>query len=164
MTLLGQFQVVLVFLLIGIGMIVAPMVLLSVLRPQKPDPIKAQAYECGMDPVGEAQVCFDMRFYTDALVFLIFEVETVFLFPWARVFREDGWGGIALFEGLVFVGILFLGLVYVWAKGDLDWVKTTSGNLGVRRVAGEVPAYESAESRPPAPSRPLAHSAPGGES
>jgi hypothetical protein len=102
-----------------------------------------------------------MRFYTDALVFLVFEVETVFLFPWARVFSEEGWGGIALFEGLVFVGILFLGLVYVWAKGDLDWVKTTSGNVGVERVAGRVPLYE--DSMPVPSPRPLVGSTPGGE-
>ncbi len=124
MTMLEQFQVVLVFLLIGIGMIVVPMVFLTVLRPKKPDPQKAIPYECGLEPVGDAQVCFDMRFYTDALIFIVFEVETVFLFPWATVFRESEWTGIALFEGMVFIGILFLGLIYVWSKGDIDWVKS----------------------------------------
>jgi len=80
-----------------------------------------------MDPVRDGQVRFDMRFYTIALGFVIFDVEIAFLFPWARVFREfvsQGNGGIALFEGLVFIVILFFGLIYVWVKGDLEWVKT----------------------------------------
>ena len=105
MNLIEQFQVVLVFLLVGVGMIVGPMIGLVVLRPHKPTPEKLMPYECGRDPIGDAQVCFDMRFYTDALIFLVFEVETVFLFPWARVFNDMG--AIALFEGLVFIVILF---------------------------------------------------------
>ena len=120
MTLIEHFQVVLIFLLVGLGMILVPMVALALLRPNKPSPAKLMPYECGLDPIGEAQVCFDMRFYTDALIFLVFEVETVFLFPWVRVFNEMG--AIALVEGLIFIVILFLGLAYVWAKGDLDWV------------------------------------------
>jgi len=145
MTLIEQFQVVLVFFLIAVGMIVVPMVLLRVIRPHKPSPEKLTPYECGMDPIGDAQVCFDMRFYTDALIFLIFEVETVFLFPWALVFKEPGWTAIALFEGLVFVGILFLGLIYVWAKGDIDWVKSLAGNRDVRRDPGIPPSFEPEE-------------------
>ena len=72
---------------IGIGMIVVPLVALVVLRPNKPSKAKSIPYECGMDPIGDAQVCFDMRFYTMALIFIIFEVEAVFLFPWAVIFR-----------------------------------------------------------------------------
>ena len=143
MTLIEQFQVVLIFLIIGVGMIVAPMILLTILRPHKPKEAKGIVYECGMDPIGDAQVCFDMRFYTDALIFLIFEVETVFLFPWARVFRQPEWTGIALFEGLVFVGILFLGLIYVWAKGDIDWVKSVASSRDMVREHG-VPPYRAA--------------------
>ncbi len=141
MTLIDQFQVVLVFLLIGVAMIVAPMIGLAILRPHKPSAVKAMPYECGKEAVGGAQVCFDMRFYTDALVFLIFEVETVFLFPWARVFKQEGWTGIALYEGLIFVAVLFLGLIYVWAKGDLDWVKSTVGTKGTHREEGVEPFY-----------------------
>ncbi len=139
MSVLDQIQVIVVFLLVGVGMIAAPMLLLRFLRPFKPDPIKAMPYECGKDPIGEAQVCFDMRFYTDALIFLIFEVEVVFLFPWARVFKQPELKGVALAEGLIFIFILFLGLVYVWAKGDIDWVKSVSATGDVRRVRGEVP-------------------------
>lgn len=137
MSLIDQFQVVLVFLLTGVAMIVVPLGALTFLRPRKPSVAKLMAYECGSDPVGDAQVCFDMRFYTDALIFLVFEVETVFLFPWARVFNDMG--AIALFEGLIFVLILFLGLIYVWAKGDIDWVKSTTSSAGTFRKEGLVP-------------------------
>jgi NADH-quinone oxidoreductase subunit A len=91
------------------------------------------AYECAEDPVGEAQIRFDMRFYTAALIFIVFDVEVAFMFPWAYVFSSFPDRGLALWEGLVFMGILFLGLVYVWAKGDIDWVKTFNKR---RRVQG----------------------------
>lgn len=155
MTFPEQYQAVLIFFLVGAGMIVAPMVLLTFLRPSRPDPIKAMPYECGMDPIGDAQVCFDMRFYTDALIFLVFEVEVVLLFPWARVFQHTDQQGVALIAGLIFILTLFLGLVDVWAKGDIEWVKSLAGNQNVRRkegVAPGVPAFEEpgTPSRPPA--------------
>jgi NADH-quinone oxidoreductase subunit A len=124
---LFQYQVVLVFLLVGLAMIAGPMLLLAAVRPSKPTAEKLLPYECGKDPIGDTRIRFDMRFYTTALIFIIFDVELAFLFPWARVFNDPAFRGIALVEGLVFVGILFLGLVYVWAKGDLDWVKTFGG-------------------------------------
>ena len=121
-----HYQAVLVFLLIGFLGVVGGMWVLGLVRPRKPDPEKLTTYECGMDPVGDGQVRFDMRFYTIALVFIVFDVEIAFLFPWARVYRAfiaEGNGGLALFEGLFFIVVLFIGLVYVWAKGDLEWVK-----------------------------------------
>ena len=130
---LFQYQVVLVFLLVGIAMIAGPMLLLAIVRPNRPTREKLLPYECGKDPIGDTRIRFDMRFYTTALIFIIFDVEIAFLFPWARVFKEPAFRGIALVEGLVFVGILFLGLVYVWAKGDLDWVKTFRGQQGTPR-------------------------------
>jgi NADH-quinone oxidoreductase subunit A len=150
MTFPEQYQTVLIFFLVGIGMIVAPMVLLAFLRPSRPDPIKAMPYECGMDPIGDAQVCFDMRFYTDALIFLVFEVEVVLLFPWARVFQHTPHQGVALIAGLIFILTLFLGLVDVWAKGDIEWVKSLAGTQNVRReegVAPGVPAFEEPGTR-----------------
>jgi len=150
MTLLDQYQAVLIFLLVGVVMVVAPMVMLALLRPRKPLLEKAIPYECGKDPVGEAQVCFDLRFYTDALIFVIFDVEAAFMFPWAKVYRsfgERGLSGFALVEGAIFAGILFLGLVYVWAKGDIDWVKSLNRQRGVIRQEGVAPA-------PPAGPRP----------
>lgn len=142
MSLIEHYQAVLIFLLIGLAMVVSPMFLLALLRPRKPLAAKSVPYECGMDPVGDAQVCFDLRFYTDALIFVIFEVEAVFMFPWAKVYRSfasEGLSGFALTEGLVFVGVLALGLVYVWAKGDIDWVKVLAGDRGVVRREGVAP-------------------------
>ena len=104
------------------------------LRPANPDPIKESIYECGEPAIGSAWVRFDMRFYTVALVFLIFEVEAAVMFPWAVVFRRlrdsgnaggSGNGLFVFWEIIVFIAILAVGLVYVWRKGDLDWVKST---------------------------------------
>jgi NADH-quinone oxidoreductase subunit A len=78
-------------------------------------------YECGEVPLGDTRVRFNIRFYVVALIFLIFDVEVVFLFPWATVFKNLGW--FAFFEMLVFLLILFVGYAYVWRKGDLDWDK-----------------------------------------
>jgi NADH-quinone oxidoreductase subunit A len=83
-------------------------------------------YECGEPAMGRAWVNFNIRFYLVALIFIIFEVEIAFIFPVAAVFRgwiESGQGIFAFIEILLFIGILFLGLIYAWAKGDLEWVK-----------------------------------------
>ena len=109
------------FLLAGVLFAYANILIFSLFRPHKPNPMKLSTYECGAEAIGSSWVRFDMRFYTVALIFVIFDVELAFLFPWAVVFKEMP--TIALVEGVVFIGILFLGLVYVWAKGDLDWVK-----------------------------------------
>jgi NADH-quinone oxidoreductase subunit A len=100
------------------------------LSPNKPNPEKLTSYECGEEPTGSAWLPFNSRFYVIALVFLLFEVEMVFIFPLAIVFGnhdiiklEPRWGTLALIEMFVFLGILFLGLIYVWVKGDLDWIK-----------------------------------------
>ncbi len=107
-------------------------VLVRLLSPKVHEPMKSSTYECGEPPVGDAWVRFDMRFYTMALIFLIFEVEAVFLFPWAAVYNDlmkimagqpAAW--FPFIEVFLFVLILALGLVYVWRKGDMDWVKTT---------------------------------------
>lgn len=93
------------------------------------DPAKEETYECGEPAVGSSWVRFDIRFYTVALIFLVFDVEVTFLYPWALVFkalREAGLGVFLVAELLVFLGILGVGLVYCWAKGDLDWVKSVS--------------------------------------
>jgi NADH-quinone oxidoreductase subunit A len=126
-----HYQSVMVFLLVGFFAVVGGMMVLSLIRPKKNTPEKLLTYECGKDPIGDGQIRFDMRFYTIALVFVVFDVEIAFLFPWARVFKDfvnEGNGGIALFEGLVFIVILFVGLIYVWAKGDLEWVKSFRSN------------------------------------
>jgi len=122
---------VLVFLLVGIGFVFVNMALGSLVRPKRSSPEGLSPYECGEDPIGDAWVRFDIRYYTVALVFIVFDVEIAFLFPWAAVlksaFADARIGGMAFVEGVLFVGILFLGLAYVWAKGDLDWVKSFTG-------------------------------------
>ena len=92
----------------------------ALLRPRKPTPIKLMAYECGNDPVrlphGER---FSVKFYVVAMLFIIFDIETIFLFPWAVSFRQLGMFG--LIEMAVFIGLVFVAYVYVWKKGGLDW-------------------------------------------
>lgn len=129
---LYQYATVLIGLVFGAFFVVLNINIVGrLLAPRVSDPEKTTTYECGEPAVGSAWVRFDMRFYTMALVFLIFEVETVFLFPWAAVFkrlRDMGGadhGGFALLEVLIFILVLGVGFIYVWGKGDLDWVKST---------------------------------------
>lgn len=126
----GEYGVALLFLVGGILFCVGGLILNKLLSPNRPNPEKLSTYECGEDPVGNARIQLNSRFYVAALIFLIFDVEIVFLFPWATVFADVGliqtapaWGWFALVEAFIFAGILLLGLAYVWAKGDLDWIK-----------------------------------------
>jgi NADH-quinone oxidoreductase subunit A len=98
--------------------------------PNNPNPEKLTSYECGEEVVGSAWVPFNSRFYVIALIFLLFDVEMVFILPWATVFGsheaakiDNRWGWLSLTEMFIFLGILILGLAYVWVKGDLDWIK-----------------------------------------
>jgi NADH-quinone oxidoreductase subunit A len=100
------------------------------IAPSKPNPEKLTSYECGEEPTGSAWLPFNSRFYVIALVFLLFDVEMIFIFPWAIVFGsheissvDPRWGALSLTEMFIFLGVLFLGLAYVWAKGDLNWIK-----------------------------------------
>ncbi|MDB5134439.1 MAG: NADH-quinone oxidoreductase subunit [Mucilaginibacter sp.] len=102
-----------------------------ILAPNNPNPEKLTSYECGEDPVGSAWIPFNTRFYVIALIFLLFDVEMVFILPWATVFGnhdisnfDKRWGWLSLTEMFIFLGILILGLVYVWVKGDLNWIKS----------------------------------------
>jgi NADH:ubiquinone oxidoreductase subunit 3 (subunit A) len=108
------------FLVIGTFIPVSALVASWAVSPKKPNPIKQSTYECGMETVGENWVQFKAQYYIFALVFLVFDVETVFLFPWAVSL-----GKLSLFaviEGIVFILILLAGLVYAWRKGMLEWV------------------------------------------
>ena len=107
------------FLVIGALVPTAAIVTSSILSPKKPNHIKQSTYECGMETVGENWVQFKAQYYVFALVFLVFDVETVFLFPWAVSL-----GKLALYaviEGIVFILILVSGLVFAWRKGMLEW-------------------------------------------
>jgi NADH-quinone oxidoreductase subunit A len=134
---LFQFANVLVFFILAVLFVAGMLLLGSFLRPQNPEPLKLTSYECGEPPVGNAWMNFNIRFYLVALIFVIFDVEIAFIYPVTVVFRDwvlKGNGLFALAEILVFLGILFVGLVYVWAKGDLQWLK----RVPVKTEAGSV--------------------------
>jgi NADH-quinone oxidoreductase subunit A len=118
----AAFGVVFIFLVLGVMIGVVALTLSSFLRPKHPTALKQQIYECGETPVGTPWMQFNNRFYTVALVFILFDVEVVFLYPWAVVFKELGF--FAWLEMAVFVLILAAGLAYAWVKGDLEWVRS----------------------------------------
>ncbi|MDE3058233.1 MAG: NADH-quinone oxidoreductase subunit A [Bacteroidota bacterium] len=118
---LTDFGRILIFLLIGVIFTAGGLIASWLLRPRRPYPEKLSTYECGEEPVGGSWVRLNVRFYVVALIFLIFDVEVVVLFPWAVVFKNSGM--LAFLEMAVFLAILAVGFVYVWVKGDLDWDK-----------------------------------------
>ncbi|MEI7585157.1 NADH-quinone oxidoreductase subunit A [Runella sp.] len=128
---LSDFGTILLFIIAAIVLIVGMLALAKLIRPSRPNEEKLSTYESGEDPIGNANIQFNVRFYVVAIVFLLFEVELIFLFPWAVVFGQANliaqtnglWGWFSLVEMLIFVGILALGLAYAWAKGYLDWVR-----------------------------------------
>jgi NADH:ubiquinone oxidoreductase subunit 3 (subunit A) len=97
----------------------APILIARFISPRKPNPIKQQIYECGIEPVGEAWVQFKVQYYIYALVFLVFDVEIIFLLPWALAF--DQISGFGVFAGLLFIFLLVDGLLFAWARGALEW-------------------------------------------
>ena len=117
-----DFLPIIIFTILGVALIGLPLVLQYLLSPRNnKGGEKLTSYECGELPEGSAWVKFNIRFYVIALIFLIFDVEIVFLFPWAVVYQELGL--LAFIEAFLFVLILIVGFLYVWTKGDLDWVK-----------------------------------------
>ncbi|MGC8595193.1 MAG: NADH-quinone oxidoreductase subunit A [Candidatus Kryptoniota bacterium] len=118
---LSQFGTILIFLIIGVLVVAGAMFAARILRPHRPNAEKLSTYECGEDTIGPSWVKFNIRFYVVALIFLIFDVEVVFLFPWALVYKNLGM--YAFIEMMIFLLILVAGYVYVWGKGDLDWDK-----------------------------------------
>ncbi len=123
---------VLVFSAVGLVFVFANMIIASVVRPKRQSDKGLETYECGEETIGDAWIRFDIRYYTVALVYVIFAVEIAFLFPWALVMKSavNGTGAavgadvgpLVVVKGFLFITILFIGLAYVWAKGDLDWV------------------------------------------
>lgn len=110
-----------IFMVVGVVFVAISLLLARLIRPAEPNVVKMSNYECGEDPVGYSWITFNVRFYVIALIFVIFDVEAVFLFPWAVVFRSIGW--IAFWDVLIFIIILLVGFAYVWNKGDLNWIK-----------------------------------------
>ncbi|OGF65918.1 MAG: NADH-quinone oxidoreductase subunit A [Candidatus Fischerbacteria bacterium RBG_13_37_8] len=118
---LSEFSGALIFLIMS-GLIVVITLLFSrVIHPRAFEPQKYEIYECGEEAIGKAWIQFNNRFYIIALIFLIFDVEIVLLYPWGVVFKDLGL--IAYIEMFIFVAILLFGLGYVWVSGDLDWEK-----------------------------------------
>ena len=118
---LTEFGKVFIFLLIGAIFVALGLIGAWIFRPHRPYPEKNATYECGEEPVGSAWIRLNVRFYVIALIFLIFDVEVVFLFPWAIILRQFGMFGFL--EMVVFLVILLVGYAYVWLKGDLNWDK-----------------------------------------
>ena len=116
-----DFGTILLAIFIGIIFLCLPLFLQWLLAPSNKTKDKLEVFECGEDPEGSAWLKFNMRFYIIALIFLIFDVEVVFLFPWAVVFKDLGL--LAMVEMGIFLLILSVGLAYVWVKSDLEWVK-----------------------------------------
>ncbi len=125
-----DFAMVLVFVVSAIGFALTNLLVGALLRPRFPNAEKEMIYECGERPIGSAWFNFNPRFYIIALVFVIFEVEIALTIPVALVFRQwvyDGVGVVALVEILAFIAILFTGLIWIWIRKDLEWVKRIEG-------------------------------------
>ena len=114
-----QYALIAILALAAVGMGVLPLVAAKFLAPRKPAPTKNAAYECGIESTGDPWVQFRVQYYLYALLFVIFDVEVVFIYPWAMVWKPLG--GVAFAEMVVFIAILAVGLVYAWKKGVLEW-------------------------------------------
>ena len=114
-----QYAPIFIFIVIAFAMGAAPLVLTVLVAAQKPDAEKLSAYECGFEAFEDARMQFDVRFYLVAILFVIFDIETAFMFPWAVVL--DSIGLFGLIEMLLFLFILVVGYVYAWNKGALQW-------------------------------------------
>ncbi len=105
--------------LVAVVLAVFPLILAKFLAPKKPGESKTSAYECGLESTGDPWVQFRVQYYVYALLFVIFDVEVIFLYPWALIWQSLGW--VAFVEMMVFLAILAVGLAYAWRKGVLEW-------------------------------------------
>ncbi len=110
---------ILIMIALGAVFALAGVLLSRVLGPHKPSPEKLAPYECGVPPVGDARERQSVKFYLVAMIFLLFDIEVAFLYPWAMALRDLQWMGFV--QVVVFVGLLLAGYIYVWRKGALDW-------------------------------------------
>ncbi len=113
------YEAVLLVLGLGISVAIVFVALSRFVGPHNPNPAKNSVYECGVEPIGSARARFPVRFYLVAMLFILFDIEAVFLFPWARLFRELGWVGFA--EMGLFLLVLVIGWLYALRKGALEW-------------------------------------------
>ena len=117
--LLAEYFPIILFLGLSGILAIVLMVLPMILAPSKPDPEKLSAYECGFNAFDDARMKFDVRFYLVAILFIIFDLEVTFLFPWAITLKETGVFGF--WSMMVFLGVLTIGFIYEWKKGALEW-------------------------------------------
>jgi NADH-quinone oxidoreductase subunit A len=108
-----------IFLAFAVVFPVLPIIVAKFVAPRKPSPLKQMPYECGMEPVGDPWIQFRVQYYIYALIFVIFDVETIFIYPWAVGFKQLGFLGFV--EMLIFIAILGVGLLYAWKKKALEW-------------------------------------------
>jgi NADH-quinone oxidoreductase subunit A len=118
---LTEFGQILVFILLAIVFVFVAILAARIVSPRNPTKEKRTTYECGEETIGPSWIKFNIRFYVIALIFVVFDVEVVFLFPWAVVFQKMGM--FAFIEMLIFLLILAVGFIFVWARGDLEWVR-----------------------------------------
>ena len=116
---LREYLPILVFLVVAVGLGIVLILAAVVLAVRNPDPEKVSAYECGFNAFDDARMKFDVRFYLVSILFIIFDLEVAFLFPWAVSFGDIGWMGF--WSMMVFLGVLTVGFVYEWKKGALEW-------------------------------------------
>ena len=116
---LKPYFTILVFFVVAAGLGLAPLVLGHFVRPNKPNAQKNSPYECGFDEFSDARMPFDVKFYLVAILFIIFDLETAFLFPWAVIYRSLGLAGVIAMA--IFLGVLVAGFIYEWRRGALEW-------------------------------------------
>lgn len=116
---LDNYLPILIFMIIGVLAGCAGPLIAYILSPHHPNPEKLSAYECGFEPFNDARAPFDVRYYLVAILFIIFDLETAFIVPWAVVFRDLGWFGMIAMG--IFLGLLTIGFIYEWKKGALEW-------------------------------------------
>lgn len=117
---MAHYAPVLLFMLVALAFPLVALLLARIVRPSRYDRVKMAPYECGIEAEGDARGRYSVRFYVIAVLFVVFDVETIFLFPWAVRFRELGWLGLVTMT--LFLGILVLGYAYAWKKRALEWV------------------------------------------
>jgi NADH-quinone oxidoreductase subunit A len=124
---LSTYFPIFLYLAIVLGFAVATLLMAHLLGPKKKTPVKLMPYESGMDPIGDARQRFDVRFYLVAILFLVFDVELLFLYPWAATYQEggpllgDGFSGVVFWEVLVFLATVVVAYVYAWRRGVFRW-------------------------------------------
>jgi NADH-quinone oxidoreductase subunit A len=137
---LTEFGKIFVFIIFAFLFVAISIFMAKLIRPNRPTKEKLTTYECGEDVIGSPWVKFNIRFYVVALIFLIFDVEVVLLFPWAVIYRDYGVYGFLV--GVIFLVVLAIGMAYEWRKGDLDWARPRPNIPRLDKILGKHPVVE----------------------